>query len=267
MTRRVEDGQEEKLFFIQRMDKKNTKLVIFVHGWRGDHLSTWGDLAFYLNRHADQKKVLRDWDYLFLGYETHSIRSLVDIAGLIATRWEDAATARAPFGHKYKRLALIGHSLGTLGIRQLLCAASLQRAEMLTALKSVLFFGSPLNGSPLVVAGGAIGRVGDLFRGKPGALLPSAYAINEALKPDGQVLRMLHVWNTSNRIQGLGRKLAIQIRTGSDDHVVYQSELAKWEGDAKPKEYNLDHRQLCKVIYKDANTQAVILTELTGELG
>lgn len=124
-------------------------LAIFIHGFLGDHLTTWGRLPEMLREHALSEPLLAKWDFLFLGYSTRQIASYLDIARLIATQWEKAATGKVPFTGEYKQFALLGHSLGTLGIRQLLCAGVMQPPQMLRALHSVTLFGTPLNGSPL----------------------------------------------------------------------------------------------------------------------
>jgi hypothetical protein len=123
---RLLDRPIEKWSFIKRDDRNNKKLAIFVHGFRGDHLATWLDLPNFLFRHAGSDRQLQNWDYLFLGYETYSIGNYVAIARLISSQWERASKGLPPYGPTaYEKLALIGHSLGTLGIRQLLCASSL----------------------------------------------------------------------------------------------------------------------------------------------
>ena len=127
MARAFYDRQKEHWAFVKRTDAPNSGLVIFIHGFRGSYLSTWGQLANFLTFHSDSHKVLKTWDYLFLGYETYSIGSFLEIAAIMAGQWRLASTGAPPFDeNKYSRLALFGHSLGTLGIRQMLCAVSEQ---------------------------------------------------------------------------------------------------------------------------------------------
>src|ERR1700730_7713124 len=135
---KIRERQDGKRTFVERTDRANKRLAIFVHGWRGGHLSTWGDLSKYLEHHAHEKRVLEDWDYLFVGYKTYSLRSLLSIARILAGEWTDAVQGGPPFSHGYQTLALIGHSLGTLGIRQLLCAVSEHPEGMLSALHCAL---------------------------------------------------------------------------------------------------------------------------------
>ena len=264
MTRKVHDRQEERWTFVERTDQPNRQLVVFIHGWRGEHLSTWGDLAKYLEHHADEEGVLEDWDYLFVGYETYSLGSLLDIARIIASQWKKASRGQRPFKHAYKALSLVGHSLGTLGIRQLLCAVSEHPEGMLRALHCTLLFGSPLNGSPLATYAAAA-RIADALKGRFGALLPGTYQINDALRPDGQILQMLQAWNETFRLSAEHQNLRVKVVLGADDLVVHQGGLARWAGD-ECSETALDHTGLCKVKYKGRQTRCLVLDELAGEL-
>ncbi len=261
---KVGERQDGKRTFVARTDRANKCLAIFVHGWRGGHLSTWGDLAKYLEHHAHEKRVLEDWDYLFVGYKTYSLGSLLSIARVLAGEWTDAALGQPPFSHGYQTLALIGHSLGTLGIRQLLCAVSEHPKGMLDALHCALLFGSPLNGSPLA-SFAALARVKDALEGDWPALLPGTYQINDVLQPDGQIIQMLHVWNKTFQLSAEHRKLRVKVILGADDMVVDQRGLAEWEGDKRKLTY-FNHTRLCKVQYKGAKTEGLILDELAGEL-
>src|ERR1044071_4972301 len=131
---------------IRSQDKSNTQLAIFVHGFKGGYLSTWGKLPDLIQQNADTDANFQDWDFLFLGYDTRNVQTYLDIAGLICTEWDKARTGNSPYNRSYTKLALFGHSLGTLGIRQLLCAWSHQPQGMQQAIHSVTLFGTPLNG-------------------------------------------------------------------------------------------------------------------------
>lgn len=263
MTRELFDRQRERWAYVRRSDAVNDKLVIFVHGFRGSYLSTWGDLANFLQKHSESHTVLAQWDYLFVGYETYSIGSFLDIADIIITKWRDASTRAPPFDqNSYSKLALVGHSLGTLGIRQLLCAMSEQPSGMLDALKATVLFGSPLNGSSLAGIAG-LAPIGDLFLGKPAALLPGAYKIARALQPDSSELKMLQTWNKTIRNFGKGTFGPSNVILGTDDHVVGTGGLAKWEGDVESKTA-MSHSQMVKTIGVTATTQGAVLDVLKG---
>jgi hypothetical protein len=84
------DRQEEQWALLcQKQVGGGRSLAIFVHGFLGDQLTTWGRLP------ESTFKALPcwvNWDFLFLGYPTRRIASYLDIAGVIATQWEKAAT-------------------------------------------------------------------------------------------------------------------------------------------------------------------------------
>jgi pimeloyl-ACP methyl ester carboxylesterase len=221
---------EQKYALIRRTDKENTKLVIFVHGFIGNYLDTWGKLPELLKTDSDSDDTFRDWDYLFQGYSTFAIDSYLDIARLIKTQWESAANGTFPFKSKYQTLALMGHSLGTLGIRQLLCNWSEHPPGILQAIKGVCYFGSPINGSSLAKAGA-------LFTG-----------IGSALIPSNPQLRMLHRWTACCFGKDDLKWPNPRVVVGIEDMVVGKKfpEFSNWEGDGKPSFFNMGHSQLSK---------------------
>jgi pimeloyl-ACP methyl ester carboxylesterase len=210
------DRQDDDLGLLRKQDGgAGRSLAIFVHGFLGNYLSTWGHLPELLQKHALSEPTLADWDFLFLGYPTRKIASYLDIAHVIATQWDKAATGKPPFKGAYTRVALLGHSLGTLGIRQLLCAGVMQPAKMLDALHSVTLFGTPLNGSTLA----SYGR-------------PFGGPIAEALEPGNPQLRMLRSWNES--VHPFFKWKGVRIVLGLDDQVVGHKfvDLIDFAGDA-----------------------------------
>jgi pimeloyl-ACP methyl ester carboxylesterase len=243
------DRQEDRWLLLRQPNGgADRSLAIFIHGFLGDHLTTWGRLPDMLREHAPTEPILASWDFLFIGYATRQIACYLDIARLIATQWEKAATGKVPFGCEYKRFALLGHSLGTLGIRQFLCACVLQPAETLGALHSVMLFGTPLNGSPLA-------NYGAKFIGG---------SIAEALKPGNPQLRMLRSWNES--VHPLLRWKGVRVILGTDDQVVGNkyADLIDFAGDAIPSFLlNFDHGDLVK---PKEWARSVIRDEILGAL-
>ena len=198
----VVDRPDDDLTLLRKKDGGGGRsLAIFVHGFLGNHLTTWGNLPEILRDHASDDSVLVNWDFLFLGYATKKVLSYLDIARVIATQWEKAATGKRPFEGAYTNFALLGHSLGTLGIRQLLCAGVMQPPEMLKALHSVTLFGTPLNGSSLAAYGGIVGG-----------------PIAKALEPGNSQLRMLRSWNES--VHPFLKWKGVRVVLGMDDQVV-----------------------------------------------
>jgi Putative serine esterase (DUF676) len=210
--RKLEDREAEHFALIWRADKPLEKLAIFVHGFRGNYWTTWGQLGHLLNTEADSKPVYEDWDYLFLGYETSDVVTYLDIAELIWSQWRKAERGDPPYKHAYKKLALIGHSLGTLGIRQALCAHTRQPDNLLTALHGITYFGSPINGSPWA-------KIARRF-----------WKIGLALQAGSPQLRMLKAWSAD--IHGYAPWPNVRIVTGLDDKVVGYTagELIDWTG-------------------------------------
>ena len=226
------DRQDDQFLLLrQPYAGSGRSLAIFIHGFLGDHVTTWGHLPEMLRTHALSEPHLALWDFLFLGYSTRKISSYLDIARLIATQWVQAAAGKEPFSGAYKRFALLGHSLGTLGIRQLLCAGVMQPPQMLSALHSVTLFGTPLNGSVLANYGAkAIGG-----------------PIADALKPGNPQLRMLRSWNET--VQPLLQWKGVRTILGTDDQVVgnQYADLVDFAGDSKPASLlNFDHGDLVK---------------------
>lgn len=221
---------EQAWALIRRTDQANANLAVFVHGFLGNYLTTWGTLPDLFQRQADQDKDFAPWDFLFLGYKTRAVQTYLDIAKLIITEWNRAETGQRPYDHHYLKLALFGHSLGTLGIRQLLCAWSEQPTTMHGCIHSITLFGTPLNGSSLATFGGWAGG-----------------AIGDALKPKNPQLRMLKAWASSAHARQPWPP--VRLILGIDDQVVgnEQDELIKWEGDQKPSiTTTFDHSTLVK---------------------
>lgn len=221
---------DEAWAFSRRTDRVNQNLALFIHGFNGNYLTTWGTLPDLFEKQADNDKDFADWDFLFLGYNTRAVQTYLDIAKLISTEWNKAETGQRPYDHRYTKLALFGHSLGTLGIRQLLCAWSEQPTNMAGCIHSVTLFGTPLNGSRWATGLGWTG--GD---------------IGDALKPKNPQLRMLKSWAGSAYMRQPWPP--IRLILGLDDKVVGHEydELIQWVGDQKPSiTTNFDHSTLVK---------------------
>jgi hypothetical protein len=226
--REQQNRTREKWAFYRRTDLPNHKLAIFVHGFRGDYLRTWGALPEFLatNSRADAK--LDTWDYVFLGYETSEVKTYLDIAALICGTWRKASAGEPPYDRSYDRFALLGHSLGTLGIRQALCANAALGGPAIQSVQSVTLFGSPLNGSKLASFGSFLSPIAD------------------ALKPANPQLRMLKVWCEGAFGQVPWPKVRVVV--GQGDWVVGHelAELVHWPGDLPAEATVLNHSDLSK---------------------
>jgi hypothetical protein len=180
------DNRPEELFaYFRREDQANSKLAIFVHGFFGSYLSTWGALPDLLHKNSDTPtSAFSDWDYVFLGYKTRAIRGYLDISDLLLTHMRNALSGNGPYGQPYDDFSLFGHSLGTLGIRQFLCTSSFHDVQLVRKVRSVTLFGSPGKGSPLAPIAAPFVEVG------------------HALKPGNPQLRMLAEWTACAHSQG-----------------------------------------------------------------
>jgi len=206
----------------------NTKLAVFVHGFRGSYLDTWGKLPDLLTENADASEPFASWGYVFVGYSTWRMQTFLDISAVIGTEVTAAQNGDGRYGHKYDRIALFAHSLGTLGVRQLICAASVQAPGLLASLHSVMLFGSPINGSPA-------------------ARLAVGYDIREALKPNNPQLKMLRSWSKCAFESSPWPEVRLVI--GQDDRVVGARDIffTEWPNDEKnPRFTAYNHRTLTK---------------------
>lgn len=223
-----QDRQSEHWALLSNSARQNPNLAVFVHGFRGNYLDTWGVLPDLLRSFADTDPRFRDWDFLFLGYDTKNIETYLDIAVLISTQMRLATQGDRPFAHAYRRFALFGHSLGTLGIRQLLCATCLYPASVFQAISSVVLFGSPINGSPW-------------------AKIALFYKVKGALEPESPQLRMLRKWMST--CYAATPWPEVKLVLGHDDKVVGStaSFFIDWPNDeANPQYSNFDHGELVK---------------------
>lgn len=236
MSRNVISRTERRLLILERNDRANDKLAIFVHGYQiadiglfgKPETGAWGNLKDLLHAHADDEQPFSEWDYGFVGYQTSSIGTYLDIADIIATVWAEASQGEKPFSHEYRRLALFGHSLGTLGIRQLLCARSVHPPRLLDALQSVTLFAGPANGSWLAYI--------------------AQTKVAAALVPGNPQLKMLQTWTES--VHDLAPWPKVRNLGGLIDPVV-NSELwdrIKWVGDvSRTKRTNQGHISINKL--------------------
>jgi pimeloyl-ACP methyl ester carboxylesterase len=86
----------------------NTELLIFIHGWNGDPNGTWRkfpELAC-----VDPK--LSDVDVVVVNYPTFAKRRNLNIIGL--AKWVNGEINNIDENQKYKKIAIIAHSMGGL---------------------------------------------------------------------------------------------------------------------------------------------------------
>lgn len=227
MARRTFDDSKAKRAGVYDDQHGNTQLAIFVHGYRGTHLGTWGKVPKALK--AEASKPFSEWDYLFVGFNTDKLESYADIADLLRTEITQAAKGASFSPVKYQKFCLIGHSLGTLGIRQLICDHTKHSGQLPSMIHSVLLFGGPTNGSWLA----KVGRV--IFDD----------TISGWLEPGCGQLAMLHRW--TGTYHDLHKPWPrVEPVYGTEDMVVgskYRS-LIDWPGDQPESLINAGHASM-----------------------
>ncbi|MFY9647605.1 MAG: alpha/beta fold hydrolase [Terriglobales bacterium] len=125
-----------------RSSADNPVAVLFIHGFSGDPIKTWGKFPDFL---TGEKRLAR-WDVFSLGYHTglsldvvgiwRADPGLISLADLLATR-----AALEPL-KRYKSVALIAHSMGGLVVQR----AILDNPELRQRVGYVLLFGTPSAG-------------------------------------------------------------------------------------------------------------------------
>jgi uncharacterized alpha/beta hydrolase family protein len=158
----IEDTSGKKALFKNKF-KKNKNLVVFVHGFTGNYLSTWGDLPDLLTR--DPR--LQHHDFLFWGYSSNFIIPQEDfikdnIIQLFTqflskhkTNQQIEVVAQGlqtelKYLDEYDNVTLIGHSLGGLVIRsyiiQNLKQGKKENLERINKIDQIILFGTPNEG-------------------------------------------------------------------------------------------------------------------------
>ncbi|MSV28099.1 MAG: alpha/beta fold hydrolase [Bryobacterales bacterium] len=128
-------------------------LAVFVHGFSGGALSTWNDFPNLLEQDGE----LLNYDFCFWGYPSGVLHN-----PLVRLVWSDdpdldtlgrgLRTLLDNTAERYKKIVLVGHSMGGLVIQLfILGEISNQRAAHLGRLTEVILYGTPSGG--LVKAG------------------------------------------------------------------------------------------------------------------
>ena len=228
--REMQNRANEKWAYLPAIPHgRNRKLAVFIHGFGGGYLDTWGNLGELLSERADQRSPFSGWDYLFIGYSTFDIKSYLQISERISTELAIAVTGGAPYTSSYENFALLGHSLGTLGIRQFLCdSVAHSQNDLLGKVQSITLFGSPL-------AGSALARFVPL-------------AIAQALTPQGAQLMMLRRWVTcAHKYEPWPE---VKLVMGQSDWVVGNTDpyFVDWTNDSKhPEVISQGHVEMVKL--------------------
>ncbi len=158
----IRDSSGKKVFY-KNKQKKNTHLAVFVHGFTGNYLSTWGKLPDLL---LNDPRLLH-YDFLFWGYssslffpkENFFIDNIKQFFTQILSRHKtnqrveitaQGLQTELKYLSEYKNITLIGHSLGGLIIRsyiiQNLKENTKESTDRINRINNIILFGTPNEG-------------------------------------------------------------------------------------------------------------------------
>jgi pimeloyl-ACP methyl ester carboxylesterase len=125
-----------------KANDKNQAAILFIHGFSGDAVATWGEFPGLLSAEPG----LQGWDIWSLGYPTRlrldlvglwsADPPLVSLADLLRTHAQDGRLAR------YQALALVAHSMGGLIVQR----ALVDDPTFAGGIDQVILFGTPSAG-------------------------------------------------------------------------------------------------------------------------
>lgn len=158
----IEDSTGKKALFKSR-SKANKNLVVFIHGFTGNYLSTWGSLPDLLT--SDPR--LMHNDFLFWGYSSNFIVPkedfIVDNIRQLFTQFlskhktnqhievlAQGLQTELKYLDEYDNITLVGHSLGGLVIRsyiiQNLKESKKENLDRIDKINQIILFGTPNEG-------------------------------------------------------------------------------------------------------------------------
>jgi len=147
-------GEAEDSALILRRDGEHSHLLLFVHGWNGGPVETWGDLVPVLARAEDLPEGARwlsEFDVLTFGYETGpgADSSIPALARRLESVIDLEVRQRG-----YTSVHLLAHSMGGLVVQRYLVDELLEgdarKLEYLRGtIRSILYFDVPHNGLEL----------------------------------------------------------------------------------------------------------------------
>lgn len=158
----IEDVSGKKALFKNKR-KKNKNLAVFVHGFTGNYLSTWGEFPQLLTK--DPR--LLHYDFLFWGYsstlllpqENQLLDSLFQLFTQFLSKHQtnqhieiiaQGLQTELKYLDEYDNIILIGHSLGGLVIRsyiiQNLKENKVDNQDRINKINKIILFGTPNEG-------------------------------------------------------------------------------------------------------------------------
>jgi uncharacterized alpha/beta hydrolase family protein len=158
----IEDSSKKRGLFRNKY-RNNKNLAVFVHGFTGNYLSTWGNFSKLLIN--DVK--LSSCDFLFWGYSSNFIlpreESFVDNVKQLFTQFlnkhktnqqievvAQGLQTELKYLDQYENITLVGHSLGGLVIRSYIIQNLRENNEIsqerIKKIRQIILFGTPNEG-------------------------------------------------------------------------------------------------------------------------
>jgi pimeloyl-ACP methyl ester carboxylesterase len=202
-------------------------LVVFVHGFGGQAVSTWGDFADLAMEHSAYAQS----DLVFLGYESRArpatfsrnvlywaLKALVEQTNLLLNR---AGLPSRQSDFAYERIILVGHSLGGALVRDVAMKAKAENEAWADKIGLALFAPAHLGAQ---IIGLAQASVGFLRFGPIESLLIRLYPVLADLKPDSPYLQAL-LERAKTIGAGHGTTQALFVAHADDDWVVNRDDF------------------------------------------
>lgn len=131
-------GYAADRYLIER--DSNKTLAVFVHGFTGDHVKTWGELPDLLAKDKSLDKV----DFLFWGYPTKLFGNNEKL-GTIGKHFKTEIDYLPK--NKYKNIVLVAHSMGGLVVRSYVVQALIDgHGNDLERIRKIVLLGVPNEG-------------------------------------------------------------------------------------------------------------------------
>lgn len=225
-----------------------TTCLIFVHGFGGRAVATWGDLADMAMEHPSFTAM----DLIFLGYESRSRTAAYNVGvlyqALSAFAERPTEILKAVGGPEraqefsYERIVLIGHSLGGALVRDVAMCAKLQECAWAERLQLALFAPAHLGANILKLLAMGFGFLKWLPPAKAAAAL--ACPVLEDLEANSPY--MMRLLQTAEKIGVHCTTKAKIVVHASGDRIVSQNTFFS---DPPPVPYpDSDHIRCCKPI-------------------
>ncbi len=129
-------------------------LIIFIHGWNGDNDKTWEDFPMY----ASGDPELSHTDVLLISYPTFMLRRNLNIDGVSTFLNKDLK--KSGILNKYKKTAIIAHSMGGLVARSIIITREEMREEK--QIDFLVEIGTPHQGSDYATIASVLGISSEL---------------------------------------------------------------------------------------------------------